>query len=527
MGAALHVSEKERAIHARVDSPDSPRRRWPRGAGWLGAAPEPAKLLADREWTCPPGGAPRIGRGVARRIILCDGAESARLWARIGADDDEDLLWVPREDEARARPAGFRSLPGGLSTDSITRLDAQPEDGFAVVSEEAPFARLAVSAIQEAEPEAPVLVLSDKLSPEELPDHQCLLHAGMRSLMRDDVDEEFAHLANLRRVVDIRELIAPREKLGILLQPDPDPDGIACGYALRAILGRKSPTAPLISFGEVKRPENRAMVKALGLEVRTVAPEELDEFDGLALVDVQPTVFGESPPARVRSVDVVIDHHPERSGYDAVIKDIRPNYGATATILYEYIRASELDLRPKLATALVYAIKTDTQLLGRETSPHDMSAFAYLHAHHSPALLRRIERPALPTAGLRAMGRALAGTSVEDGIHLLVLGRVREDVIPQVADLGLQAEGAEWSIAAGIVGSDLVFSVRNVGTVRAAGEVVRGVVEGLGVGGGHRTMAKGIIPLRTFRADYGNATRDTVSKALRDAFGDAIRGENG
>ena len=344
--------------------------------------------------------------------------------------------------------------------------------------------------------------------------------------MRDDIDEEFAHLANLRRVVDIRELLAARERVGILLQPDPDPDGIACGYALRAILGRKSPTAPLISFGEITRPENRAMVEALGLEVRTISPDQLDEFDALALVDVQPSVFGESPPERVRSVDVVIDHHPERSGYEATIKDIRPAYGATSTILCEYIRASELELRPKLATALVYGIKTDTQLLGRETSKLDMSAFAYLHAHHSPALLRRIERPALPAAGLRAMGRALASTRVEEGIHLLVLGRVREDVIPQVADLGLQAEGAEWSVAAGSVGSDLVFSVRNVGYVRAAGEVVRGVVEGLGVGGGHRSMAKGIIPLAAFRKVYGDAKRDTIRKALLDAFGSAIRGDS-
>lgn len=105
---------------------------------------------------------------------------------------------------------------------------------------------------------------------------------------------------------------------------------------------------------------------------------------------------------------------------------------------------------------------------------------------------------------------------------MLVLGRVREDVIPQVAELGLQAEGAEWSIAAGSVNSNLVFSVRNVGYVRAAGEVVRAVVEGLGVGGGHRTMAKGIIPLRAFRETFGKADRATVRRALHDAFVKAI-----
>ena len=85
-----------------------------------------------------------------------------------------------------------------------------------------------------------------------------------------------------------------------------------------------------------------------------VTPDELDEFDGLALLDVQPSVFGEKPPAPVRSLDVVIDHHPERSAYDAVLKDIRPRYGATSTILTEYPRAAALATPPKLSTALVH-----------------------------------------------------------------------------------------------------------------------------------------------------------------------------
>ena len=462
---------------------------------------------------------------MARRIIVCDGLASARLWSRIGAGEDEVLTWVPREDESRSRPTGFHALSGGLCAESLAKLEPREGDGFAFVSEDTSFARQAVSLASAVAPEVPVLVLSDAVSRDDLPSHPCLRANGLRSLIRDDVNGEFNHLTNLRRVVGVRSLLEPREKVGILLQPDPDPDGIAGGYALRALLGRKSPTAPLISFGEVKRPENRAMVQALGIEIRTIRPEELEEFDALALVDVQPTVFGESPPARVLSVDVVIDHHPERSGYDAVIRDIRPSYGATSTILTEYIRAAGMDLRPRLATALTYGIKSDTQLLGRETSPHDIAAFADLHRCHSPALLRRIERPALPEDALRALGRALSRSQVIDGIHVLVLGRVREDVIPQVADLGLQAEGAEWAIAAGVVKSDLVFSVRNVGYVRAAGEVVRAVVEGLGIGGGHRSMAKGIIPLKAFRQVYGSATRKRVGAVLLEAFGKAIAGE--
>jgi nanoRNase/pAp phosphatase (c-di-AMP/oligoRNAs hydrolase) len=459
---------------------------------------------------------------MGRRFIVCDGAELARLWARIGSSESEELTWVPREDETRARPPGFHALPGGISAEAITKLDPKSGDEFALISDEGPFVRAAVSAVHEAAPDAPVLVMSDKLEDDDLPDHPCLRRTGLRTQIRDDVDHEFAHLGNLNRVVELRELLGSRDRVGILLQPDPDPDGIAAGLGLRAVLGRKSPTAPLISFGEITRPENQAMVRALGIDVRVITPEELDEFDGLALVDVQPNVFGESPPARVLSVDAVIDHHPERTGYDSILKDIRVGYGATASMMTEYLEAAGLEIRPKLATALLYGIKSDTQLLGRDTSAADMRAFATVHQHHSPALLRRIERPALPWDGLRALGRALSRTKVDEGIHLLVLGRVREDVIPQVAELGLQAEHAEWAIAAGTVGSNLVFSVRNVGYVRAAGEVVRAVVEGLGVGGGHRSMAKGIIPLKAFREVYGRADQKTISTALFEAFVKAI-----
>lgn len=460
-----------------------------------------------------------------RRIIVCDGAEIARFWSRIGSAENEELTWVPREKESRARPPGFRALQGGLSPEAIAKLDPKPGDRYALASDEGPWIRAAIRAVDEVVPGSPILVLSDKLGDDDLPDRMRLRQSGLTSMLRDDVDEQFDHLENLQRVTEFRELLDPREKIGILLQPDPDPDGIACGYALRALLGRKRTTAPLISFGEVKRPENLALVEALGLDIRMVTPEELDEFDGLVLVDVQPNVFGDPPPARALSIDAVIDHHPERGGYDATIKDIRVSYGATATIVTEYLRAANMEVSPKLATGLLYGIKSDTQLLGRDTTNRDMQAFAFLHAYHSPALLRRIERPALPLDGLRALGRALSRAQVRDGVHLLALGRVREDVIPQVADMALQTEDAEWAVAAGIVGNELVFSVRNVGYVRAAGEVVRSVVEGMGVGGGHRSMAKGIIPLKAFRKRYGKATREVIESALFDAFMRAIHEE--
>ena len=464
---------------------------------------------------------------MGRRIIICDGAESARLWSRIGADLSEELTWVPREGESRSRPPGFRILQGGLDEGAIAKLEAQVDEEYALVSDDGPWTRLAVREIRKLDDEASILVLSDALTQDDLPDHASLRRTGWKTLIRDDINEEFDHLANLHRVAKIRRLLDERERIAILVQPDPDPDGIASAYGLRTLLGRKRTTAPIVSFGEVQRPENQALCEAVGIDVKVIAPDEIKDYDGLVLVDVQPNVFGDDLSARLSQVDLVIDHHPERSGYEAVIRDIRTSYGATSSIVTEYLRATNSELNAKLATALLYGIKSDTQYLGRETSRRDMQSFAFLHACHSPALLRRIERPALPLSGLRALGRALAGAEVRDGIHILVLGRVREDVIPQVADMALQAQGAEWAIAVGIVGRDIVFSVRNVGYVRAAGEVVRAVVEGLGVGGGHRSMAKGIIPLKAFREVYGRADRTQIRSALYDAFVRAIYRDDG
>ena len=227
-----------------------------------------------------------------------------------------------REDESRARPPGFRALQGGLSAEAIAKLEPRPGDRYAIASDEGPWIRTAIRAIDEAAPDAPILVLSDKLGDEDLPDRMRLRQSGLTSMLRDDVDEQFDHLENLQRVTELRELLDPREKVGILLQPDPDPDGIASGLrpARAARTQADADGAADLLRRQSRAPRIRRWWSALGLDVRTVTTEELDEFDGLALVDVQAERCSATRrPTRVTMpVDAVIDHHPERTGYDAV-----------------------------------------------------------------------------------------------------------------------------------------------------------------------------------------------------------------
>jgi nanoRNase/pAp phosphatase (c-di-AMP/oligoRNAs hydrolase) len=95
---------------------------------------------------------------------------------------------------------------------------------------------------------------------------------------------------------------------------------------------------------------------------------------------------------------------------------------------------------------------------------------------------------------------------VVQGVFFSHLGRVSTvDLIPQFADFGLQAEGVQWSVVSGLVGDEVHVSVRNVGYVKSAGDVTRAAFGDLGVGGGHRSMAKAIFPVQKLGRGAGEA----------------------
>jgi len=338
----------------------------------------------------------------------------------------------------------------------------------------------------------------------------------LRKLQLPDVFEEFCSsqlldAVNRKKVERIRSLFGER-KVHILLQHDPDPDAIGSALALRELLGRNRPTTPIVTFGEVTRPENLAMLKLLDIQIDRISPEDLHkEGARLAMVDVQPPYF-EQPLGRV---DLVVDHHPKRTAFKARFADLRTAYGATSTIFTEYLRAAGMEPTQRLATALLYGIKTDTLFLERGSNLADLSAFSFLYPLANKAMIARIERPALPREDLEALGRALSRLQLDNGVAVIHMGEInREDVIPQMAEFCLQIEGVEWGVVSGLVKDRVVISVRNVGYVKSAGEIMKKLYDDIGSAGGHRAMAKAVVPLDRFIEKYGEVSE----KAIRDAM---------
>ena len=180
--------------------------------------------------------------------------------------------------------------------------------------------------------------------------------------------------------------------------------------------------------------------------------------------------------------------------------------------LLEYLLCTNSSIGTRLATALLYGIKSDTFALSREVNEWDVEAFSYLYPLANQNLMRRIERPELPPAALDALSLALKNRRVIDKVAFVNLGRVeRDDLIPQMADFSLSFEGIEWAFVSGVYDSNYIISVRNVGYVRAAGRVLKEAFGDIGAAGGHASMAKAIIPVAQFQRS-GTSIRATFAK---------------
>ncbi|HJU28064.1 MAG TPA: bifunctional oligoribonuclease/PAP phosphatase NrnA [Candidatus Binataceae bacterium] len=331
------------------------------------------------------------------------------------------------------------------------------------------------------------------------------------------------HDLTRQKIKELRALVSETDRIAIVLQDDPDPDAMSSAIALRALLGRNKQTTPIFAFKPVTRPENRTMTHLLEIEVAPAETEALRGYDKIAMVDVEPPYFGD----RLPRADIVIDHHPGYPSGLAPFEDVRAGYGATATIMTEYLITAEERISERLATALVYGIRSDTLALSRRVTENDVQAFMHLYPLANYSLLRQIDRPELPVTFARILSRAMGRLQVRDGLIALHLGAVeRDDLIVQMADFCLQFEGVEWVAVSGKLGSNLVVSVRNHGGGRGnAGDMVKRIFGELGSAGGHRNMAKAIVPLRRWRQREGSTRDARIEARLRELFTAVMLGD--
>jgi nanoRNase/pAp phosphatase (c-di-AMP/oligoRNAs hydrolase) len=285
--------------------------------------------------------------------------------------------------------------------------------------------------------------------------------------------------------------LAGRKSALVYMHDNPDPDALAAGLGLGKLLEHELGAAITLGHGGiVGRAQNRAMVETLGIRLTPVDSLDPDAFELIALVDSQPETGNNSLPPGHR-IDMVIDHHPLRpSSARAPWCDVRPNFGATSTIVFEYLRARGAPIDIKLATAFFFALRTETRDLGREATAAERHAYLELVPMVDHGLLYRMSHPKVPRAHFAALDRALRSAEVFDGLVAVNLGTLGyPDLVAEIADLLLSFDGARIVLCMGEFQQSAYMSLRTEVDNARAGAVMRHIVAHDGAAGGHGTMA--------------------------------------
>jgi len=287
----------------------------------------------------------------------------------------------------------------------------------------------------------------------------------------------------------------------VLILINADPDAIGCAMAVKRLLWRKVAGITISNINVIKRPDNLAMIRLLGVNLVHVDEIGETEFTKTVIVDSQPD-HNESF-ARFRR-HVIIDHHPD-TGVDAPFLDIRPKYGAASSIMTEYLRSAKIKPSAKLATGLFLGIKTDTDNFERQTQIEDLRAFQYLFKYANIHLARKIDQAELKFDFLKYFKIALQTRRMRKCKAFVHLGTVvNPDVCVLIADFFMRVDSVTWSIISGIYDKKLIVIFRNDGIRKNAGTVAHDAFGFIGSAGGHKSMARAELPVADLKehTDY-------------------------
>ncbi len=284
----------------------------------------------------------------------------------------------------------------------------------------------------------------------------------------------------------------------VLIIINADPDSIASAMAVKRILWRRVTNVTISNINSITRPDNMAMIRLLDVTLIHLSKVKTHHYNKFVIIDSQPDHHDAFSDFEYTAI---IDHHENSSiNLNVPFRDIRPEYGATASIMTEYLRAAKIKPSPKLATGLFYAIKTDTANFERKAINEDMQAFQFLFKHANIHLARKIEQVDLRLDFLEDFKKAINDHVVSRNKIFVHLGSIKNtDICVLIADFYMRFNLITWSVVSGIYEDKLVIVVRNDGTLKDAGELMSQKFGKFGSAGGHRSMARAEAKIELLR----------------------------
>jgi nanoRNase/pAp phosphatase (c-di-AMP/oligoRNAs hydrolase) len=318
-------------------------------------------------------------------------------------------------------------------------------------------------------------------------------------------------------------LRALQEKKNILVTTHrhPDPDALASGWALCLLLEEELPEAKL-TMSVRDMPEggvNETFVRRSNLKLAAWDEAGLGEFDAIILTDVVPESAASPLPEGVMPL-AVIDHHRSRRKPKCAFRDIRPDVGATSSIIFSYYMEVEHPISPDLAATLLYAIESDLAGAAGQPGELDNIALSGLTLLADTRKLYQMRYVDLPQSYYLCYSSGLANAMYYDNAiisHLDVIDSPEKPAM--IADFLLRFEPVQWSLTTAVYENRLVISLRTSNGKMSAADMIRRLLRGQGYGGGHRSKAGGFIALDSTTPGAVDKKRALLRRRLLGALG--------
>jgi nanoRNase/pAp phosphatase (c-di-AMP/oligoRNAs hydrolase) len=322
-------------------------------------------------------------------------------------------------------------------------------------------------------------------------------------------------ITSVKLAQDLKKLVSTvgDGKFAIIVHNNPDPDAISSAMGLKEIAGSVGVKADILYKGQIGHHENKAFVNILDVELDQSKDFKSSEYRKIALIECSvPGVNNLLPPDT--PVSIIIDHHQaDIEEVKAEYVDIRPNIGATATIMTKYLQDLEIPIKTELATALLYGIKVDTDDFRRNTDPADFMAAAYLYPLANQEILTKFETPSRSVEEIDVLGEAIKNREIKGSYLISNVGTIRNrDTLAQAADYLLTLEGITTTIVFGLGEDHIYISGRSRDVRINIGKVMQDAF-GADKAGGHAMLAGAQIPLGVFG---GTRDKQTLMKLAEE-----------
>jgi nanoRNase/pAp phosphatase (c-di-AMP/oligoRNAs hydrolase) len=334
-------------------------------------------------------------------------------------------------------------------------------------------------------------------------------------------------------------VVGAENAVAVLMHPNPDPDAMSCALGAQAIAEGVDTEAEIYYTGQIRHHENRAFETVLNVDFTRI--ESASDIDEPAVVLVDHNDARGFDGANDIDPIAVVDHHPG-SGTGQAFADIRVDHGACATIFAEYfeqlgrepvapeensIGDSDGVVPPRIATALVYGIQSDTAHLTNGCSAAEFEAASFLYRGIDEDKLDRIANPEVDAESLEVKARAITDRTVEGAFAVSDVGDVSNaDAIPQAADELRRLEGVNAVVVLGDNGTAIQLSGRSTDDRVHMGKVLETAVDSVPMAeaGGHARMGGGRIPLDHMAglAPEEGLTREELKRRLFEAMNGAL-----